>query len=318
MIVNKYNHSDWIKQNVISSTLLFNQPDFADLISTTYERTLTWYVVSDQKNILFSFPIIHHQRNASLVTHFFYQAIPLNLQLSDVQFKESWKLLISTLKEDFDSIDFKFAPYVEDISPFLTAGFEQEIRYTSILNLQVFPKYSENVRRSLKKASKHNLNVHVHQYHKEIISEQIQDMLKYGLGKKHALKFPIWFEYLSNQKSTLIFELRDEKHRIGSALYLYDKEQAYLIATMGGQEESGGQAYLYDRAFNHFQEMGLKQVDLLGANIPSVALYKSKLGGELHPYFMVSYRKHKIRAKIQANIKAFAKRMLKSFGFINK
>jgi len=318
MEVIKYTHSDWLAKYSDHSELLFNQADFVDIISYTYQKTLTWYVLSDQGKLLFSFPVTHQNRDASLVTHFFYQSIHLAVELNDDDFQESWDVLINQLKVDFDAIDLKFAPYVTDISPFINAGFDHTVRHTSVLDLLSFPNYSKNVTRSLKKASNHQLQINIHQYHPDIIADQVIDMLKYGLGKKHADKFPIWFEQLSARKSTKVFELCDEKGRIGSALYLHDNEQAYLIATMGGKEESGGQAYLYDQAFKHFIEMGLKRVDLLGANIPSVALYKQKLGGELQSYYSVSYRKYKVRAKMTSNIKAFAKRMLKSFGFINK
>ena len=318
MEVKKYNHQQWIQNHSATQNLIFSSPDFVDYISSTYHKTLTWYVVYDDSDELISFPILHHRRDASLTTHFFYQAILLSNKFSLQYFQETWSKLILELKNDFDSIDIKFAPYVEDISPFTNEGFEYIQRKTSVVDLVDFPKYSENVRRSLKKANSHHLAVTSHTNHSEIISEQVKDMLKYGLGKKHADKFPIWFEGLLRNGSAIIFELIENNNRIGSSLYLFDKEQAYLIATMGGREESGGQAYLYDQAFRHFREMGLKRADLLGANIPSVALYKSKLGGEFQEYYQVSYRKYKTIARISSILKALAKRMLKSIRFINK
>jgi|GEM_PF-4802118 len=318
MEVKKYNHQDWLQNHATSRRLLFNSPEFVDLISSTYHKTLTWYVVYESSVELFSFPILHTRRDASLTTHFFYQAIRLNDMFSEEYFQKSWSLLIQELKDDFNSIDIKFAPYVEDINPFIDKGFEYIKRKTSVVDLIDFPKYSENVKRSLKKANTHELLVHTHNNHSEIISEQVKDMLKYGLGKKHADKFPIWFEGLLNSGSAIIFELKENNQRIGSSLYLFDKEQAYLIATMGGKEESGGQAYLYDQAFRYFKDLGLKSADLLGANIPSVAMYKSKLGGEIQEYYQVSYRKYKIISRISSILKALAKRMLKSIRFINK
>lgn len=318
MEVKKFNHLQWFQNHAISENLLFNSPEFVDLISSTYHKKLTWYVVYDSTVELVSFPILHSGRDASLTTHFFYQAIRLSDKFSEEYFQKSWSELIQELKNDFDSIDIKFAPYVEDISPFTYKGFEYIKRKTSVVDLLDFPKYSENVKRSLKKANAHQLLVHTHINNSEIISEQVKDMLKYGLGKKHADKFPIWFNGLLNAGSAIIFELKENNARIGSSLYLFDKEQAYLIATMGGTEESGGQAYLYDQAFRYFRELGLKRVDLLGANIPSVAMYKSKLGGEIQEYFQVSYRKYKTLSRISSILKALAKRMLKSIRFINK
>ncbi len=318
MEIKKFNHQQWLQNHPISENMLFNSPEFVDIISSTYQKNLTWYVVYDSSNELISFPILHSGRNASLTTHFFYQAIRLSDKFSEENFQKSWSELIQELKSDFTSIDIKFAPYVEDISPFTNKGFEYVKRKTSVVNLVDFPKYSENVKRSLKKAHTHQLLVKPHTSHSDIITEQVKDMLKYGLGKRHAEKFSVWFESLLKAGSAIIFELVQNNQRIGSSLYLFDKEQAYLIATMGGKEESGGQAYLYDQAFRYFREKGIKRADLLGANIPSIAMYKSKLGGEIQEYYQVSYRKHKTLSRISSILKALAKRMLKSIRFINK
>lgn len=318
MEVIKLNHQQWLERYNTPTSSLFNTPDFINVISTTYQKSLTWYVVLDKNELLFSVPIYFKNRNAELITHFFYQAILINTQFSEQQFSTSWRILIQQLKNDFDAIDFKFAPYVEDVSPLLLGGFEQVTRKTSVIDLQNFPNYSENVIRSLKKAAKHSLALNVYEYNEEIIAEQVLDMMKYGLAKKHALYFKDWFKQCAQQSSAIVFELIENDVRIGSSLYLYDKSSAYLIATMGGNVESGGQAYLYDQAFVHFKVMELKEVDLLGANIPSVALYKSKLGAELRSYQILSYRKYKISSKILAYLKIIAKKMLKSIRIINK
>lgn len=318
MEVQKYGHAEYLAQFSATNKQLFDKPNFVELLGNTYQKSITWYVVTLKNEVLISFPVYHKNRNAELITHFFYQAILLEKELEEEYFQASWKMIIEQLKQDFDAIDFKFAPYVEDISPFLEAGFEPLKRHTSVIDLNIFPNYSENVRRSLKKAAKFPLSVAFHRYKAEVIEEQIVDMRKYGLGKRHVERFKQWFEALAKREETCVVELLEDGVRIGSALYLVDEANAYLIATMGGKEESGGQAYLYDQAFRHFKEKGLTKVDLLGANIPSVALYKSKLGAELQSYFMVSYRKHKLRAKLMRSTKDFAKRMLKSLPFINK
>lgn len=318
MEISKLNHQQWLERYNTPTSYLFNSPDFVSIIANTHQKSLLWYVVLDNNELLFSVPIYFNNRNAELVTHFFYQAILINTQFSDQQFSAAWDALVLQLKTDFDEIDFKFAPYVENVSEFLKAGFEAEIRKTSVVDLQKFPNYSENIVRSIKKANKFALNVNVQEFNEDIIDEHAVDMMKYGLAKKHANYFKIWFRECFQNSSTKIFELQEGNIRIGSSLYLMDNTSAYLIATMGGKSESGGQAYLYDQAFRYFKEKGLIEVDLLGANIPNIALYKSKLGGELRTYQILRYRKHKLRSKIIANSKEFAKKMLKSFRIINK
>lgn len=308
MEIEKISHEQWKLEQHTTSINLFDQDTFLETISNVYHKDITWYKVLDKGQLLFALPIYHSRRKAELVTHFFYQAIVKPQDFSEQKLVEAWGILLSTLKEHYDAIDFKFAPYVEDIRPLIWAGFEQLSRYTSVIDMKKFPNYSENIERSIKKALKNKLKVEIHVYHKEIIQEQVKDMLSHGLGNKHAKRFDDWFGKLAEQGATRVMELKKEDgSRIGSALYLLDSTKAYLIATMGGEVDSGGQAYLYDQAFRHFQELGILEVDLLGANIPSVALYKSKLGAELQSYYMVSYRKYKIKAKILNGLKRMTK-----------
>jgi hypothetical protein len=99
---------------------------------------------------------------------------------------------------------------------------------------------------------------------------------------------------------------------------LYDAEQAYLISVMGGTDEYGGQAYLYDQAFEYFKGKGIKSIDLLGANIPNIAIYKSKLGADTQSYTIISYRKYFLLAFLSQFIKQSLKKLLKSIRIINK
>ncbi len=310
MEIEKISHKQWKLEQEHITTNLFDQNSFLETIAAVYNKEIAWYKVLDKGQLFFAIPLYYSRRKAELITHFFYQAIIKPQEFSEQKLVEGWGKLLEVLKEQYDAIDFKFAPYVEDIRPLIWAGFEHITRYTSVIDLIKFPNYSENIERSIKKALKNNCKVDVHTYHSDIVQEQIADMLTYGLGNKHAKRFDTWFSQLSQKKSTRVFELKNEENkRIGSSLYLLDSKKAYLIATMGGEEQLGGQAYLYDQAFRHFKELGILEVDLLGANIPSVALYKAKLGAELKSYYMVSYRKYKIKVKILNGLKRMARSM---------
>jgi hypothetical protein len=54
--------------------------------------------------------------------------------------------------------------------------------------------------------------------------------------------------------------------------------------------------------------MGIPKVDLLGANIQGVAEYKSKLGSQLAPYFILSYRKYFLIYQLKLKLKKYLKR----------
>ena len=86
------------------------------------------------------------------------------------------------------------------------------------------------------------------------------------------------------------------------------QQQAYLISITGGVPETQGQTALYFAIFDHFSKMGIPTIDLLGANIQGVAEYKSKLGSQLAPYFILSYRKYTLYYQLKLMIKKLMKK----------
>lgn len=319
MIVVRYSWNEYQQMPFPPSEYLFNQMFFLNSVAKAYEKEISIYTVSEKDKALLSVPILHNKRNASLATHFFYQAIIKHQDFSEHKLLDIWEHLLGRLKIDFDAIDLKFAPYVEDIRALTWAGFGNKIYYTAILDLDSEPNYSENIRRSIKKALKAGLSIRTLTYSEEIIAEHVLDMRKNGLGSKEPSSINHWMKALSESGALLIFELLDaNQHRIGSSIYLQDKKQAYLISVMGGQEKSGGQAYLYDQAFAYFKSKGIEQIDLLGANIPSIAIYKSKLGAKQQSYVISTYRKFFFFAFLSHQTKTLLKRLLKSIRIINK
>lgn len=315
----RYSWSDYIQQGLPASESLFNSNSFITNIAEAYHKNIRVYTVYDKEKPLLSLPILHKGRDARLNTHFFYQSIILHDAFSERSFITSWELIILELKKDFDAIDLKLAPYAQDIRPFTWAGFGHKIYYTATLNLCKEFNYSENIRRSIKKGVKAEASVRMQAYSQEITDAQLADMRNNGLGAKELPKVQHWLKALAEIQHVMQFELLDAQRQvIGSSIYLYDAQQAYLISVMGGTDEYGGQAYLYDQAFVYFKSIGITSIDLLGANLPNIAIYKSKLGAEAQSYTLVSYRKHFLRAFISQYIKQNLKKLLKSIRIINK
>lgn len=315
----RYSWSDYLQLGLPSSEGLFNSAAFLSCIAKAYQKDIRVYTIYDKENPIISLPILHNGRDAKLCTHFFYQAIHKHADFSERTFINSWELIILELKKDFDAIDLKLAPYAEDIRPFTWAALGHKIYYTATVDLTKEFSYSENIRRSIKKGIKAGASVRSHTYSQEVTNAQLTDMRNNGLGAKELPKVQHWLTALSAQQHVVQFELLDtEQHVIGSSIYLYDDEQAYLISVMGGTDEYGGQAYLYDQAFVYFKSKGIKSIDLLGANIPNIAIYKSKLGGETQSYTIISYRKYFLFAFLSQFFKKSLKKLLKSTRIINK
>ncbi len=315
----RYSWTDYLQQHLPSSEGLFNSDAFLSSIAKAYQKDICVYTVYDKEKPQLSLPVLHNGRDARLCTHFFYQSIILHNEFSERSFINIWELIILELKKDFDAVDLKLAPYAEDIRPFTWAAWGHKIYYTATIDLTKEFNYSENIRRSIKKGVKAGLSVKTHAYSQSITDAQLADMQQNGLSKAELPKVQQWLKDLAGLQNVVQFELLDaEQHCIGSSIYLVDQKQAYLISVMGGTEETGGQAYLYDQVFSYFKTKGILEIDLLGANIPNIAIYKSKLGGETKSYTIISYRKYFLLSFLSQFIKLTLKKLLKSTRIINK
>ncbi len=314
-----YSWTEYKELPLKASEHLFNSLSFLETIAIAYNKNIRVFCVYNKEQCLISLPVLHLGRNASLTTHFFYQAILVHESFSERTFLQAWELLISELKASFDAIDFKLPPYAEDIRPFTWAGFGQKTYYTATIDLKKVIPYSDNVKRSIKKAEKFGLKVQKVDFDEAILEQNIYDMLVHGLGASEPLCIQTWMQAIAKTKQCCMFSLLNaDGATIGSSIYLHDSKRAYLISVMGGEEQSGGQAYLYHSAFEYFISQGLEKIDLLGANIPSIALYKSKLGSITEGYNIVSYRKSFSRFFFSYHFKKMLKNVLKSLRIINK
>ncbi len=314
-----YSWTEYKSLSLQASEDLFHSLPFLENFAIAYRKNIKVFCVYTNERCILSLPVLHQGKDASLSTHFFYQAILVHEHFSERTFLQAWELLISELKLTFDAIDFKLPPFAIDIRPFTWAGFGQKSYYTAIIQLTEAILYSENVRRSIKKAEKAALQVRVNTLDEELLKQNIDDMLLHGLGASEPAAIQTWIHWAAKSGHCTMFELINaEGATIGSSIYLYDTKQAYLISVMGGEEQSGGQAYLYHKAFEHFKSLGLEKIDLLGANIPSIALYKSKLGASAESYSIVSYRKSFSRYFFSYHLKKIIKKVLKSLRIINK
>lgn len=314
-----YSWAEYKQLSSKASDSLFHSLPFLENLAIAYRKNIQVFCVYKEEQCILSLPVLHQGRDASLTTHFFYQALLVHENFSERTFLQAWDLLIAELKVSFDAIDFKLPPFVLDIRPLTWAGFGQKSYYTATINLTEPIQYSENVRRSIKKAENAGLQVQVLAFDEDVLKQNIGDMLLHGLGTSEPVAIQTWMHAAVRMGQSSMFKLFNAKGAfIGSSIYLHDSKQAYLISVMGGEEQSGGQAFLYHSAFEHFKTLGLEKIDLLGANIPSIALYKSKLGSKTESYSIVSYRKSFSRYFFSYHAKKTLKRVLKSLRIINK
>ncbi len=305
-----FNHNEWkslVEENQIDT--LFYQPVFHSIVTQRYNCDCSYYQIKDNSDTILALPVFHRNRDASLITHFFYQAIYFNEKLSERKKIEAFNLLASSLTKHFDKIDFKLDPIINDVRAFTWNAFESKVYYSYHLNLSLELNYSENINRQLKKYDKIYKVKRLSKFDDHLIDAHIRDMVKNNLGKAEAVQVKQWLKDFYDLNLLDVFEMTDENgQEQGSAIYMRDKNSSYLVAVMSN---NSSQALLYDKVIEYYRSENIKEIDLLGANIQNVAIYKSQFDAKLISYHIVSYRKNKEWESIKNTIKRKIKSIYK-------
>ncbi|MFN5705717.1 MAG: hypothetical protein ACK45U_07685 [bacterium] len=305
-----FNHNEWknlVEENQIDS--LFYQPVFHSIVIKRYNCDCSYYQIKDNSETILALPVFHRNRDASFITHFFYQAVYFNEKLSERKKIEAFNLLASSLTKHFDKIDFKLDPIINDVRAFTWNAFESKVYYSYHLNLSLELNYSENINRQLKKYDKIYKVERLSKLNDHLIDAHIRDMVKNKLGKAEAVQVKQWLKDFHDLNLLDVFEMTDENgQEQGSAIYIRDKNSSYLVAVMSN---NSSQALLYDKVIEYYRSENIKEIDLLGANIQNVAIYKSQFDAKLISYHIVSYRKNKEWESIKNTIKRKIKSIYK-------
>jgi len=281
------------------------------LIASTYHKQAVYYACYHQSVFCAAMVLFVHKKNAALPTHFFYTPFFINASLKDFVVNQALNQMLLALKKDYHTIELKLAPKFNDIRAFTWSGFDHHLYYTlhkALLKDEKKP--SENIRRQVNKIAQNgSIQVKLETANlASIISTHLKMMLKNGMGKAEEQKVKQWVNTFYHQQQLVVFGLYESTNLKGSALLTFDQHQAYLISITGGVPETQGQTALYFAIFDHFSKMGIPTVDLLGANIQGVAEYKSKLGSQLAPYFILFYRKYFLFYQFKLMLKKRLKR----------
>ncbi|MCL4870650.1 MAG: GNAT family N-acetyltransferase [Anaerolineae bacterium] len=219
------------------------------------------------------------------------------------QFKEIATKIIESVKSDFTEINLRLSPYVYDVQPFIWAGFKTGVRYTYIVEIarleDTWLNLDENRRRNIKKAEKIGLTI--------CSSLNLLDCI--SLFRATRSQSDVW-EPLVVRYATHLQEhglaktigVRDSDGNLIAAVYIvWDRYRSYYL--LGGFNEQvtdrqAGQVAmsfaLWDAMCFSRNELGLFEFDLEGSMIPGVELFFRKFGGQLKPFYTISWQKRRL------------------------
>ncbi len=210
------------------------------------------------------------------------------------------------LRENFGFYQLVFQPGVVDIRPFQWAGATVVPQYTYILNLETFSRdnYTKSLREVLRSAERAGLTEG-----KCSVGELISlNTLSY---ERHGRRPPVangalnsillkleeagllGLTCVKNRDGEIIAGLASLRMRSGSYLY---------VSGTDARAEKGASHLLYDCMLASEKEAGRSFVDFVGANTPTINLFKSSFGPRLETYFKV-WRANSFTARVGARIK---------------
>jgi hypothetical protein len=208
-------------------------------------------------------------------------------------------LICERLKTEFDFIQMNLTPGITDVRPYVWAGFQAEPVYTYSFPIRPMEEmefqFNRTLRQNIRSAKKEGLYTET--------SGQIQPLLDYvqhsyrAHGKRPPLAPPqlkLLFNGVIGDQLGSIYYLKKEETILAGFLALHDSQTVYALF-MGIEPSERNQnynKYIYASVMERKELIG-KRFDFLGANEAELETLKRSFGGELQPFFRVSYFKNK-------------------------
>jgi len=237
-----------------------------------------------------------------------------NAQINSERFRIS-TFIAEVLPKIYDTVHLTFHPSIVDIRPFLWVNYGTKlpryrisVRYTSYLNIENFHQ-AENLE---------NINI----YNEASYSRRQE--IRYGIKKNVITReefdserfVQLYFKTMNRQEIvisnktieemkfliTSLFEAKlcrmfvsyTSQEEPGSmAIFAIDNKRAYFL--FGGNDPKmrnthTGTMVLWD-AFKFLSKAGVKEIDLEGINSPQRGWFKMSFGGNIIPYYQLSFKK---------------------------
>ncbi|WP_113662260.1 hypothetical protein [Pedobacter nanyangensis] len=224
-----------------------------------------------------------------------------------------WEFLMNELKKRYSQIHFRLPLSVHDVRPFEWAGFTYQLKHTYIKTLDERP-YHQNLKRIL--AKKHNYTFGTQTDDKLVWSKHRGDLKAFLFSASFISKTIAYFEILQQKELVATYNIYADGGLLSSIIVLIDKHEQKAYFPLIGKidlAQSGAAAYLYDYAFSQLKKQGIKQVDLYGANMKSIARFKHKFEPELERFFEVEYNHSaNVLVGLKSKLKEVAKKIVRS------
>ncbi|WP_207532164.1 hypothetical protein [Desertivirga arenae] len=296
MVVETLSQAEW---DDICATIgfynVFRQQSFVSTYSNCYKLGVEYYIVRDKTKNYTLLGCFTKENTIVIPNYFMFNPFWVNRNLGNVSVNNSLKLLLEYLKKSFINITLRLPVDFDDIRPFLWQGFQSTLKYTYVKKVTRLD-YHKNIRRILKKDSK-AYTFSIIEWNSEIEERLVPELLHIKFRKSSVPEVISSFRHLCQSGEMLIFAGFLDGVMVAFDLVLEDsyesKAYMFFISKSYNHYQSGFPAFLYDYVFKKMKERGIEKVDLYGANIPEIAMFKSKFNPELENFYEVNYSRNR-------------------------
>jgi len=206
---------------------------------------------------------------------------------------EACKALSEWLTKRYDLVSLSHHPSLTDVRPLLWQGFKEKACYTYRITLSELNEgmLHSSVRKQIAKARRENVQI--------VESDNLVDllrMLEMSYGRR-GRKVPFGQSYLETifkrlareGLARLFYAKNDEGEILSGRIVLESFNVVYdwVAGADPAYYESGATSFLLYTLIEESRK-DHDVFDLMGANTPSVAVFKSNFGGQITPYYLTS------------------------------
>jgi len=285
---------DYVPEDLFIEPSLFGSEKFLRIISNVYECDIKYAAVFFKGKPVLFMPLLIKNKRVISPNHYFYQFIWINSNIINSWSQiEAMDFFLEQLIKRYKSIKFKLPPDLVDVRPFIWRDFKIASKFTYIKDLNSLD-YHQNIKRILKR------NINDFSFQKDEDWDKVwvlhfNNLLGFGLRKSRVEKIISMMKKLKDNNFLHTFNISYRGVFVTSIISVIDVKCgiAYfpLIGTTTNYSEKGLSAHLYDLTFSKLIELGINDVDLMGANMKSISRFKNKFNPELRHYYEVSYKK---------------------------
>lgn len=304
---------EWILKVESQRQLFFNErKEVVEAIMHKHNCKVQYIVFEKKSRVVVSFLALIKGNKIITPIHFFYSAFWVDPLLGDTKYCMHVVEFLRELKSIFKQIAIRLHPDISDIRPFLWSGFLIDNKFTYIKRLDKL-EYAKDVRQNIEKSSFIPYLYKNEALTKEILDINMRIFLELKLYSRKSIdKIKGLITDLSNTKYLTCFSCYLENQLLVSHILFLDRENkiAYTVLKNKQYKEQPGSLHstLYHQLFMCLKSQGFEYVDLLGADMEQISLFKSRFKADLRTANVVRYSKRKaffglVRKKIVYLIK---------------